>query len=70
MKMKLLHSISFIYTILSVVDGNLTEVCDVEGSGVDDCSSETYCCQQSECDILYRNNNKFEIFLSVILNEL
>ena len=60
MKMKVLHSILLIYTILAVVGGNFTEVCDVEGSGVEDCSSEIYCCQQSECDILYRSDSKKE----------
>ena len=58
--MKILHSMIFISAFLSIVAENLIEVCDVEGSGIDDCSSETYCCQQSECDILYRRDNKIE----------
>ena len=26
------------------------EVCDIEGSGIEDCPENTHCCKQSECD--------------------
>ena len=53
---KLLHSITFISIVLSVANGAIDPVCDVEGSGIDDCSSEQYCCEQSECDKLYNSD--------------
>ena len=65
MKCTFLHSIIFITTALSAVDGAITQVCDVEGSGIDDCSSEQYCCEQSECDILYGSDIKTETEIDV-----
>ena len=65
MKLTFLHSIIFITTTLSVVDGDITHVCDVEGSGIDDCSSEQYCCEQSVCDILYGSDIKTETEIDV-----
>ena len=33
------------------------EVCDVEGSGIDDCPTVNHCCKQSVCDIAYNPTN-------------
>ena len=33
----------------------LYEVCDVEGSGIDDCPVDTHCCRQTECDNAYNS---------------
>ena len=31
----------------------LREVCDIEGSGIDDCPVNAHCCNQDECDAVY-----------------
>ena len=32
------------------------EVCDVEGSGIEDCPSDNHCCKQSLCDNIFNPN--------------
>ena len=32
-------------------------VCDVEGSGADDCPTYAHCCKQSKCDAIFNPNN-------------
>ena len=65
MKLNFYYSIIFITTFLCVADGTITSVCDVEGSGIDDCSSEQYCCEQSECDSLYNRDINVESQIDV-----
>ena len=47
--------ISLLEFVLS--DGSVTETCDVEGSGLDDCPVDTYCCIQSKCDTIFNPND-------------
>ena len=47
---------SLIHIALSV-DPSDFEVCDVEGSGIDDCPTVNHCCKQSVCDIAYNPTN-------------
>ena len=35
----------------------INEICDIEGSGIDECPVDTYCCKQSECDKSYISND-------------
>ena len=34
---------------------NIKEVCDIEGSGAEDCPIDTYCCKQSKCNSAYED---------------
>ena len=65
MKLNFYYSIIFITTFLCVADGTITSVCDVEGSGIDDCSPEQYCCEQSECDSFYNRDINVESQIDV-----
>ena len=38
-------------------DTSDSEVCDVEGSGSEDCPSADHCCMQSKCDLIYNPDN-------------
>ena len=51
------QSISMVNTI--------NEVCDTEGSGIEDCPTDTHCCEQSKCDTIF---NAFNAMLSVNAN--
>ena len=53
MNVPLLHIIFGLSMIQSVSLTNVPlviEVCDIEGSGIEDCPESTHCCKQSECD--------------------
>ena len=43
----------------------LSEVCDVEGSGIDDCSIDTYCCRQTECDAAYNSYRPHDNYIDI-----
>ena len=40
-----------------VLNCQIVELCDVEGSGIDDCSINAFCCKQSQCDKAYDNDD-------------
>ena len=45
----------------------INEVCDTEGSGIDDCPTGTHCCTQSKCDIIF---NAVDAILAVNANKI
>ena len=39
-----------------VLNCQIVELCDVEGSGIEDCAIHAFCCNQSQCDKAYNTN--------------
>jgi hypothetical protein len=53
MNVPLLHiifGISMIHVVSLMNVPPVIEVCDIEGSRIEDCPENTHCCKQSECD--------------------
>ena len=44
---------------------SIQEICDVEGSGMEDCPTNKYCCEQSICDKVYGLNNYQNTFIDI-----
>ena len=58
MKLPVTYILIFFCLIQSVtLNMNIKEVCDIEGSGAEDCPIDTYCCKQSECHFIYDNEH-------------
>ena len=60
------------YLVLIVWSVNLNvaidpkgEVCDIEGSGTDDCPVYTHCCRQTECDAVYDSNRIHDNYIDI-----
>ena len=54
MRYATLHKVIIVFLINEAMANNsIAEVCDVEGSGLDDCPDDRYCCKQSKCDAFY-----------------
>ena len=43
----------------------IVQLCDVEGSGVEDCSINEFCCKQSECDKAYNNGSGIDNVIDI-----
>ena len=46
--MKFRHVLIVVTNVMHTF-ASIQEICDVEGSGFEDCPVETYCCKLSEC---------------------
>ena len=64
--------IQAIYIVLIVWSVNpnvaidlVSDVCDVEGSGTDDCPVDTYCCRQTNCDAVYNYYQILDDYLDI-----
>ena len=63
--------VAFLFAVQCVaLNCQIVELCDVEGSGIKDCSIHAFCCNQSQCDKAYNTNEIDEIIdLEYDLNE-
>ena len=60
MKLPIPHVLIVVNVIQAFASSNsIKEVCDIEGSGLEDCPIDTYCCKLSKCHELNDKQNPY-----------
>ena len=64
MKLPIPHVIILVNVLQAFIsNASIEEICDVEGSGMEDCPVDKYCCKVSECNT--NDNNKLDLDIDI-----